>query len=84
MIIDNFVKMLIFLEKNNEKKKILYKDLSPRYLSKDELQNLSKYKIFLIKPFNSKEISYEEFLNIDSRNKFLFINNTYKDNDRKI
>jgi hypothetical protein len=76
MIIDDFINMLMFIAKKNKNEKIVYSVINPKKLTKEGLDNFKNYKIFIIKKGISKEISYIDFLNINSENKFLFINNT--------
>ena len=75
-MIDDFINMLMFIAKKNKNEKIVYSVINPKKLTKEGLDNFKNYKIFIIKKGISKEISHIDFLNINSENKFLFINNT--------
>jgi len=80
MIIKNFINMLIFLENKNKSKKIIYKNLNPKEMKKNDLNDLnglSGFKIFIIRKNFNKEISSDEFLKLNLKSNFLFINNTY-------
>jgi hypothetical protein len=76
MIIENFINMLMFIAKKDKNEKIIYSMINPKKLTKEESDNFKSYTIFIITKGISREISHIDFLNINSENKFLFINNT--------